>query len=277
MFEKGARRVKPLLLLLAISLVLPSAVPLALFPTIVPIHGSSSPIAAFTDTPCVPCAVPGDLVSFQGNWSLSREGTIVSYTWNFGDRTPEEKTTSPFVSHDYYGYPGQWLASLTVADSNGLTDIISQLVIFYVIPRFAYSPSKPTTMEPVIFNASSSISYNTTSPITGYMWSFGDGATGTGKLAIHAYSSSGPYRVALTLQTASGDPSISQTIIVGQIDSQGGQILANDKLGLLLPYLGIGSIFAGVSTGAFFIRRRNNTSRQQKTQSIEKDPGLGAY
>ncbi len=134
---------KPLLRLICLSLTLLSAMLLGAFPDIILAYGSSPPLAAFTYNPCVLCAVPGDLVSFQGNWSLAPSGKILNYTCDFGDGTAQVTTTSPYVSHDYYGVPGEWLVSLTVRDSSGLTDTVSQLVLFYVAPRFTFGPADP--------------------------------------------------------------------------------------------------------------------------------------
>jgi PKD repeat protein len=38
-----------------------------------------------------------------------------------------------------------------------------------------------------------------------FRWSFGDGATGTGPSMVHAYSSSGTYRVTVTVTDAAGE------------------------------------------------------------------------
>ncbi len=250
-------RMKPLTLLLCIFLALLSTAPLNAFPGVVSASGSSFPIAAFTYNPCVLCAVPGDLVSFQGNWSLATSGTIVNYTWDFGDGTPQFTTTSPYTSHDYYGSPGQWPANLTVKDSNGFADTVSQLVLFYVTPRFTFEPAKPMIGQLAKFNASDSVSYESgTNPITGYAWNFGDGGAGSGRVVTHSYSASGSYRIVLTLQTASGNPSISKTLVVGQIGSVGGQSLMIDKLGLLLPYVALASIIVAAYLGGLYMVRR---------------------
>ena len=261
-------KVKSLLRLICLSLMLLSAMLSGAFPSIILANGSSPPLAAFTYNPCVLCAVPGYLVSFQGNWSLAPSGKNLNYTWNFGDGTAQVTTTSPYVSHAYYGAPGQWLVSLTVKDSNGLTDTVSQLVLFYVAPRFAFRPADPFVGQPVTFNASSSISYESgTNPITGYSWSFGDGTIGSGALATHSYSASGPYRIVLTLRTVSGDPSISKTFVVGQIGSVGGQALAINKLALLLPYIAVASIIMPAYLGGLYgLRRKRESSASHSGQ-----------
>jgi len=249
--------VKPSLLVLCLSLMLLSALPLNPLLNIILVNGSSPPLAAFTYNPCVLCAVPGDLVSFQGNWSLATSGTIVNYTWDFGDGTPQFTTTSPYTSHDYYGSPGQWLANLTVKDSNCFADTVSQLVLFYVAPRFTFEPAKPMMGQLAKFNASDSVSYESgTNPITGYAWNFGDGEAGSGSVVTHSYSASGPYRIVLALQTASGNPSISKTLVVGQIGSVGGQSLTINKLGLLLPYFALASILVAAYLGGLYMVSR---------------------
>src|SRR5256885_16961684 len=50
-------------------------------------NGASNPLAAFTYESCVACVPPGDVVSFNGNWSGS-SASIVSLVWDFGDGTP---------------------------------------------------------------------------------------------------------------------------------------------------------------------------------------------
>jgi PKD domain len=172
------------------------------------------PTAAFTYNPCVMCAVPGDLVMFDASWSKSPTGTITLYAWNFGDNTPIQNTTNPTTSHDYFGYPSKWIVSLTVTDSNKQTGAISQQVLFEVHPVFTYHPSFPLVGQPILFNATASISYNGTSPIQAYLWTFGDGTTGTGSMIKHTYNNLGLYRTTLELVTSFGNPQISETVIV---------------------------------------------------------------
>ncbi len=83
------------------------------------------------------------MVFLNANYSLSLGGHIVSYTWNFGDGTPLVKTATPQTNHDYFGYPSQWLVTLTVQDSYGMSDAISQMVVFDVVLQFSFHPAKP--------------------------------------------------------------------------------------------------------------------------------------
>src|SRR6266567_1005652 len=180
-------------------------------------NGASNPLAAFTYESCVACVPPGDVVSFNGNWSTSG-ASIVSYVWDFGDGSPPVKTSSPMTTHLYGGAPAKWQVTLTVQDSAGLTDTTSQLVLFETVPRYTFQPTNPVVGQQVTFNASDSISYNSTNPIKGYDWSFGDGTSGTGAIITHSYSAGSSYRIVLTLLTSYGNPSVSKTLTVGMLD-----------------------------------------------------------
>ena len=134
----------------------------------------AGPIAAFTYNPCVMCAAPGDVVFFNGNYSTTPTGNIISYTWKFGDETPLLTTNSSSTTHMYGGQLGKWQVTLTVQDSNHLTDTVSQFVIFNVAPRFIFRPASPETGQTILFNASSTIIYfqNPPTPLA-FLWSFG--------------------------------------------------------------------------------------------------------
>ena len=248
---------KSLLLLLPfISLALFSAFPFSGLPQVSSAQGSTSPTAAFTYFPCVPCAVPGDLVTFYGNWSRATSTNILNYTWSFGDGSPVVTTSNPMTSHDYFGIPSHWLVTLTVKDANGLSDTITQHVLFFVYPRFDFRPAKPFAGYPVDFNASAIISYQTNNTITGYDWSLGDGTTGSGVVISHSYSSPGLYRVLLTLRTPSGDSSISKTILVNSVGSVGGQIIPVDQMSLILPYIGLATVIVAVTITTSYRRKK---------------------
>ena len=189
---------------------------LASIPSIQTVRGGSTVLAAFTYNPCVMCAAPGDVVFFNANTSLTLKGSIVSYTWNFGDGSPPVKTNSSLETHDFlYATPGHWLVTLTVEDSSGMTDTISQMVLFNVAPDFKTQPSHPFAGQPVTFNASSTRIYqNTVPPSQAFLWNFGDGTNGTGIITVHKYQESGPHRILLTVTTGEGNPTISKILIV---------------------------------------------------------------
>ncbi|WP_341953223.1 PKD domain-containing protein [Salinibacterium sp. TMP30] len=77
-----------------------------------------APTAAFTST------VTENVVSFDGSSSSDPEGTISSYQWNFGDGANDTGAT---VSHSYAA-AGAYTVTLTVADAQGATGTVSQVV-----------------------------------------------------------------------------------------------------------------------------------------------------
>src|SRR6266480_4441557 len=108
-------------------------------------NGASNPLAAFTYESCVACVPPGDVVSFNGNWSSS-SSSVVSYDWDFGDGT---SGTGAIITHSYsaessyrivltlltsYGNPSV-SKTLTVGQSN------SNVVYTVIIDKDTYVPS----------------------------------------------------------------------------------------------------------------------------------------
>jgi hypothetical protein len=87
-------------------------------------YGAVAPTASFTYTQPSPNAL--DPVSFDGSGSHDNNsgGSIVSYSWNFGDAT---SSSSESPSHTYTD-SGMYTVTLTVEDSAGLTANTSQTV-----------------------------------------------------------------------------------------------------------------------------------------------------
>ncbi|MDA1306439.1 MAG: PKD domain-containing protein [Acidobacteria bacterium] len=64
------------------------------------------------------------------------------------------------------------------------------------VPRFFFSPSTARENEPVLFDASSSTDDG---QIVSYVWTFGDGSSGSGRTRTHLYALAGTYLVTLTV------------------------------------------------------------------------------
>jgi len=75
-----------------------------------------SPTASFTYAPELP--EPNSPVAFDATLSTPNGGTIIGYTWCFGD-TNVTSVTDPIVTH-VYASPGTYNVTLTVTDSEGL-------------------------------------------------------------------------------------------------------------------------------------------------------------
>ncbi|MGH9910079.1 MAG: PKD domain-containing protein, partial [Nitrososphaerales archaeon] len=82
------------------------------------VTGNSNPVAVATANPTT--GVPPLLVTFNGSGSSDPDpGTVLSYSWNFGDGSPAE--TGAVVTHTY-GTAGPYVSTLTVNDNNGGTN-----------------------------------------------------------------------------------------------------------------------------------------------------------
>ena len=156
------------------------------------------PVASFTYSPTAPLV--GDTVTFDASASTPNGGTIVRYDWNFGDGA---SATGSITTHVYTTF-GTYTVTLTVTDSEGLTDATSKSITIYAPPvsSFTYSPAVPTTGETVTFDASGSSDPDGT--IASYAWDFDDGNTGTGVTAAHAYTTAGTYTITLTVTDDDG-------------------------------------------------------------------------
>ena len=78
--------------------------------------GNQAPVAVMAATPTA--GVAPLAVSLDGASSSDGDGTIVSYTWNFGDGA----TASGMTTNHTYSTPGAYAARLTVTDNQGATN-----------------------------------------------------------------------------------------------------------------------------------------------------------
>ncbi|MEM0057782.1 MAG: PKD domain-containing protein [Candidatus Bathyarchaeia archaeon] len=167
------------------------------------------PTASFTWTPHTPKV--GQTVTFDASASKPNGGTIIDYTWNFGDGSVGY---GKMVVHAYNS-PGTYTVTLNVTDSNGLWKI-EQKQITVVQPHgpkadFKAVPETAKVGEKIKFDASTSLpgwNGTHTMPITEYRWNFGDGniTVTTQPIVYHRYSAAGNYYVTLTVYAPGATP-----------------------------------------------------------------------
>ena len=88
------------------------------------------PIAAFVYSPVSPINSGQTVVTFNASGSTDADGQVASYTWNFGDGTPEEHRTTATTTHVFPDTPATCLeivytVLLTVTDDEGGRDSAS--------------------------------------------------------------------------------------------------------------------------------------------------------
>jgi PKD repeat protein len=93
------------------------------------------PTAFFFFSPENPLA--GDTITFNASLSTPNGGTITNYHWDFGDGTNE---TGVIVAHAYTT-AGNYTVSLTITDSEGLSDTENKSVIVQATPVFTHDVS----------------------------------------------------------------------------------------------------------------------------------------
>lgn len=155
------------------------------------------PTANFTYTPSLPFYV-NQVVTFNASASAPNGGSIVTYSWNFGDGNTGQGAV---VNHAYLDY-GTYIVNLTVTNSGQLSNsiIYSMRVVIDPVANFTYIPSYVTMNMPVVFNASQSYNPDGAS-IVAYTWNFGDGnvTTQNSPIITHTYAAIGVYLVSLTV------------------------------------------------------------------------------
>jgi PKD repeat protein len=175
-----------------------------------PVTIEPMPVAAFGNT--VACLGSGTVFTDSSQIST---GTLANWNWNFGDGTV---STDQNPVHTYSA-PGVYTATLLVASTNGCIDSTTAQVQVYDTPLPQFSLSNVCDGTAVTLNNSSVISDGT---ISGYVWSFGDGAADTTSNPVHQYSSAGSYNITLTATSDLGMFSIINTTSNYLFKSTGG-------------------------------------------------------
>jgi PKD repeat protein len=139
---------------------------------------------------------------FQLDGSKSRDfdGVVNNYFWDFGDGTTGGGATPTKA----YTRAGTYRVVLTVTgDQVGdcdNTDTDEVIVTVHEAPVAQFTSLAAAPVRQVVsFDAAASTSQG--AKIVAYEWNFGDGKTGVGKTAAHAYDRAGKFIAVLTIKT----------------------------------------------------------------------------
>ena len=151
------------------------------------------PAAAFT------ASCTGLTCSFDATASSDPDGSIVAYTWDFGDGTSGSGMTT---SHTYAA--GTYTAELTVKDDKGATAGASKQVSPAAAPNQKPTAAFTPTPSGLTVGVDGSASSDPDGSVVAWAWTFGDGTSAAGATANHAYGSGGSYAVTLTVTDDKG-------------------------------------------------------------------------
>lgn len=151
----------------------------------------------------------GQAVSFEdASEKTDGAGDVVSRLWDFGDGTTSTATDPIHV----YSTPGLYSISLTIATANSEETIRKPAWVTVGSPAPVVDFEADTTNiyqgESVTFT---DLSITPTEPVTGVLWSFGDGRTSTEARPTHQYTEPGVFTVALTVDTANASRTETKT------------------------------------------------------------------
>jgi RHS repeat-associated protein len=207
----------------------------------------ASSLGGFSVISALPVANPGgpysgnvgQTITFNGTGSAAPSGqTIVRYTWNFGDGLTE---TGPAPTHAY-GSAGPFTVSLSVTDTSGGTNTASTTATIAALPSAnAGGPYSGNVGQTITFNGTRSTAPSGQT-ITLYGWNFGDGSTGAGATATHAYGSAGPFTVSLNVtDTSGGTNTASTTATIAALPSANAGGPYSGNVGQTIIFNGTGS------------------------------------
>lgn len=174
---------------------------------------NQQPVAAFSNDPAI--GTPGGWMQFDASASYDLDGAIGSYAWSFGDGT----TGTGSVIWHRYSSVGSYVVSLTVTDNLGAPGVLTRTIQVGStnLPpsaSFTVLPPAPSVAAWARFDATASTDAD--GSIVSYQWTFGDGATATGNVVYHQFTSAGTFPVTLTVTDNGGATnSTTQPVQVG--------------------------------------------------------------
>ncbi|MEJ5866631.1 PKD domain-containing protein [Pseudokineococcus sp. 5B2Z-1] len=165
---------------------------------------NTAPSAAFT------ASAAGLQVAVDGSGSSDPDGSVASYAWDFGDGA----TGSGRTAEHAYAAAGSYVVRLVVTDDDGAT-ASAQRTVEVTAPPVNAAPSAAFTasasgLQVAVDGSGSS---DPDGSVASYAWDFGDGVTGSGRTAEHAYAVAGSYVVRLVVTDDDGTTASAQRTV----------------------------------------------------------------
>ncbi|MEO8148718.1 MAG: PKD domain-containing protein, partial [Bacteroidia bacterium] len=129
------------------------------------------------------------------NTSSVSSGTISSYVWKFGDGSTSQQQNP----HHKYAASGVYNVCLLATTNNGCIDSICKSVMINTPPTANFIVNNDCQG-----NTLNLVNTSTSSGLSSYSWSFGNGSTSTAQTPGLSYSSAGNYVIQLIVADANG-------------------------------------------------------------------------
>ncbi len=167
------------------------------------IQVGSLPTASFRATPATGAAPL--LVQFTDS-STPGGSPIEAWSWTFGDG---ETSTEQNPEHRYEA-PGVYTVILKVRNASGEASTTrTNLIRATEGPTAAFRASPVQGAAPLVATFTDE-SQPGTSPITSWLWDFGDGTSSTQRNPAHEFAEAGQYDISLTVETDAGADTVSK-------------------------------------------------------------------
>jgi PKD repeat protein len=135
--------------------------------------------------------------TFDSGASSDPDGSVSSYSWEFGDGT-NSSVANP--AHTYAS-AGDYVVKLTVKDDKGASSSVTHTSsVTAPPPNQAPTAAFTSTCAGGTCTFDASGSSDPDGAVASYAWDFGDGTTGTGGSTSHTYATSGSFAVVLTVK-----------------------------------------------------------------------------
>ena len=165
-----------------------------------PIANAGGPYSGYRNTPVV----------FNGSGSSDPDNNPLTYAWDFGDGTSGSGATP---GHSYAN-AGNFTVTLVVSDGTLTSAPASTSVTIANRAPVANAggPYNGYRNQAVVFNGSGSSDAD--GDALTYVWTFGDGSTGSGATTSHTYTASGTYTVSLMVNDGFVNSSSVTTVTI---------------------------------------------------------------